>query len=95
MRGRTSQSDFSRSQSCSTKRSIRNLSPLTKSIPRENAREFWGKPRHSAVAACLRAHSYAGGISDGGRVVSRRRNRGLRHPAYFCFVSFALRASKN
>jgi hypothetical protein len=52
MRGRTSQSDFSRSQSCSTKRSIRNLSPLTGSIDRlDPTRKREGIWAHFGIAA--------------------------------------------
>ena len=55
MRGRTSQSGFSRSQSCSTKRSIRNLSPLTESIPHEKCEGVWA---HFGIAAVQLACAY-------------------------------------
>jgi hypothetical protein len=59
-------------------------------FPRKSARE----PPPARQARSPR-NCQAGGISDRGMSLSRRRNRSLHHPACFYFVSFALRASKS
>lgn len=69
-------------------RSIRNLSPLAV-IPSKKRQEL---PMRQARSP---RNCQAGGISDSGISLSRRRSRSLHHPACFYMVSFALRASKS
>jgi len=68
-------------------------------LPREVSVTFHHWPSCTESRVCGRRtdermrpslHEHAGGTSDCGRFVSRRRNRSLHHPAYFSFVSFAL-----
>jgi len=75
------------SGSCSAGRSIRYLSPLTELICyliRSFARRLDQCVRHAHEGISL------GDSAAAAWSIKSRRNRGLRHPAYFCFVSFAL-----
>ena len=83
LRIRTSQSE-SEEADCFYQRSIPNLSPLAVAIPAKRR----GIP-HAWTTRSPRRIIQAGGIIDCGSRLSRRRNRGLHHPACFYFVSFA------